>query len=201
MRIIFATGNEGKMREIRDILAGMEAEIVSMKEAGIKVDVVEDGTTFEENGLIKARAIAAHTDAIVLVGNPLWTADLISVMNSPLEGYTNIMYTYHFYAADHKNTSEVEQAYDKGFPVFISEHGGMLSSGDGDLDIEAVTNWYKVLDERNISYVAWNLSNSKGSASILKQETTSLTDFSDEALKEWGVWYKAWVRKKFGFDR
>ena len=65
-RIIFATGNEGKMREIREILADTGAEIVSMKEAGIRIDIVEDGKTFEENALIKARAIAAHTDAIVL---------------------------------------------------------------------------------------------------------------------------------------
>ena len=66
MRIIFATGNEGKMREIRDILAGMEAEIVSMKEAGLSTDVEETGTTFEENAVIKARAIAEFTDDIVL---------------------------------------------------------------------------------------------------------------------------------------
>lgn len=66
MRIIFATGNEGKMREIRDILAGMEAEIISMKEAGLSTDVEETGTTFEENAVIKAKAIAELTDDIVL---------------------------------------------------------------------------------------------------------------------------------------
>ncbi len=65
-KIIFATGNKDKMREIREIMADVDVEVISMKEAGIKVDVVEDGTTFEENGLIKARAIAEHTDAIVL---------------------------------------------------------------------------------------------------------------------------------------
>ncbi len=65
-RIIFATGNAGKLREIREIMEGTGVEVLSMKEAGISVDVVEDGTTFEENALIKAKAIAAHTDAIVL---------------------------------------------------------------------------------------------------------------------------------------
>lgn len=65
-KIVFATGNQDKMREIREIMADVDVEVVSMKEAGIVVDVVEDGTTFEENGLIKARAIAEHTDAIVL---------------------------------------------------------------------------------------------------------------------------------------
>ena len=65
-KIIFATGNKDKMREIREIMADCDVEITSMKEAGIDVDIVEDGTTFEENALIKARAIAAYTDAIVL---------------------------------------------------------------------------------------------------------------------------------------
>ncbi len=65
-RIIFATGNEGKMKEIRDILAGMETEILSMKEAGLYTDAEETGTTFEENAVIKAKAIAEMTDDIVL---------------------------------------------------------------------------------------------------------------------------------------
>ena len=59
-RIIFATGNAGKMVEVREILAGVDAEILSMKEAGIKADIVEVGSTFEENALIKARAILAQ---------------------------------------------------------------------------------------------------------------------------------------------
>ena len=64
--IIFATGNQGKMREIRQILEGMDVEILSMKEAGIETDIVEDGADFTENAVIKAKAIAAMTDHIVL---------------------------------------------------------------------------------------------------------------------------------------
>ena len=65
-KIIFATGNKDKLREIKEILSDCDVDIRSMKEAGINVDIVEDGKTFEDNALIKARAIAAHTDAIVL---------------------------------------------------------------------------------------------------------------------------------------
>lgn len=64
--IIFATGNEGKMHEIRQILKDMDVEILSMKEAGITADIIEDGTTFEENAIIKAKAISAMTNSIVL---------------------------------------------------------------------------------------------------------------------------------------
>lgn len=65
-RIVFATGNVGKMREIRMIMEDMGMEILSMKEIGINPDIVEDGTTFTENAIIKAKAVAALTDAIVL---------------------------------------------------------------------------------------------------------------------------------------
>ena len=57
-RIVFATGNENKMKEIRMILSDLNTEIVSMKEAGVDIDIVEDGMSFEENAEIKARSVA-----------------------------------------------------------------------------------------------------------------------------------------------
>ncbi len=65
-RIIFATGNEGKMREIREILKDLDYEILSLKEAGIDIDIVEDGETFEENAVIKATAVMRACGEIVL---------------------------------------------------------------------------------------------------------------------------------------
>ncbi|MBQ6392500.1 MAG: XTP/dITP diphosphatase [Eubacterium sp.] len=65
-RIIFATGNEGKMKEIREILGDLGYEILSMKEAGVDVDIVEDGETFEENAIIKATTVMKATGSIVL---------------------------------------------------------------------------------------------------------------------------------------
>lgn len=66
-KIIFATKNKNKMKEVREILADKDYEILSMEEAGIAIDIVEDGTSFEENALIKARGIRDYVkDAIVL---------------------------------------------------------------------------------------------------------------------------------------
>ena len=64
--MIFATGNEGKMKEIRMIMEDTCDRILSMKEAGISVEIQENGVTYEENALFKARAVAAHTKEIVL---------------------------------------------------------------------------------------------------------------------------------------
>jgi len=71
-KIIFATGNQGKMREIRKILEnlkieGEETKILSMKEAGINTEIIEDGASFAENAVIKAKAVAREAkNAIVL---------------------------------------------------------------------------------------------------------------------------------------
>lgn len=59
-KIIFATGNKDKMREIREIMADCDVEIYSMKEAGINIDIVEDGDIFEANSTIKAKAISDY---------------------------------------------------------------------------------------------------------------------------------------------
>ena len=65
-KIIFATGNEGKMKEVRMILKDLGLPVLSMKEAGVQADIVEDGTTFEENAKIKAVAVQKLTGALVL---------------------------------------------------------------------------------------------------------------------------------------
>ena len=62
-KLIFATGNKDKMREIRMIMAGLPYEVYSMKEVGADPDIVEDGTSFAENALIKAKAVAEYIKA------------------------------------------------------------------------------------------------------------------------------------------
>lgn len=70
-KIIFATGNAGKMKEIREIMKDLQIPVLSMKEAGLEAEIIEDGTTFEENAVIKAKAIAKiakgkNEDVVVL---------------------------------------------------------------------------------------------------------------------------------------
>lgn len=83
-QIIFATGNEGKMKEIRQILAnlivnGEETQILSMKQAGLAPDIVEDGKSFEENAVIKAKAVAELVkDAIVIADDSGLVVDYLN---------------------------------------------------------------------------------------------------------------------------
>lgn len=73
-KIIFATGNQGKMREVRKILAnlkieGEETEILSMKEAGINIEITEDGESFEENAVIKAKAVSEVVPGAIVLAD------------------------------------------------------------------------------------------------------------------------------------
>lgn len=65
-RIVFATGNKDKVKEIQMILADLGVEVITMKDAGIQIDIREDGATYEENAMIKAEAVAKFTDCIVM---------------------------------------------------------------------------------------------------------------------------------------
>lgn len=65
-RIVFATGNKEKLKEVEMILKDLGRQVVSMKEAGVETEIVEDGTTFAENAMIKARAVHAVCGGLVL---------------------------------------------------------------------------------------------------------------------------------------
>ncbi len=82
--IIFATGNMGKLREIKEIMEGLPYNIVSMKEAGLETDVDETGTSFEENSILKAKAIAEkaakteeYRDALVMADDSGFEVDYL----------------------------------------------------------------------------------------------------------------------------
>lgn len=65
-KIIFATGNQGKVNEIKEILKDLDAQVITMKEAGFDIEVEEDGETYEENAILKAKAIAEASGCLTL---------------------------------------------------------------------------------------------------------------------------------------
>ena len=94
-RIVFATGNARKIREIREILADMSLEVVSMRDAGISADIEENGTTYEENALIKARAVAAFTgkdDIVMAAGTFVQGASIELIADGPCREPYNVFF-------------------------------------------------------------------------------------------------------------
>lgn len=76
-RVVFATGNRDKMREIREIFGGQGREIISMKEAGFSGDIAENGTTFRENAEIKAKAVWNVLGGLVLADDSGFVVDCL----------------------------------------------------------------------------------------------------------------------------
>lgn len=77
-KIIFATGNAGKIKEIKMIMDDVDVEILSMKEAGIDVDIVESGTTFEENAVIKAKTVMEACGILTLADDSGLEVDFLN---------------------------------------------------------------------------------------------------------------------------
>ena len=107
-RIVFATGNAGKIKEIRMIMEDTGMEVVSMKDAGIRVDIEENGQSYEENALIKARAVAAFTKDIVMADDSGLEIDYLN--KEP--GIYSARYLGHDTSYDYKNKVILEKLKD-----------------------------------------------------------------------------------------
>ena len=129
-------------------------------------------------------------DAVILVGTPNWSQFVDQAAADPIEGYDNIMYTLHFYAATHREDlrRRMISAVEAGLPVFVSEFGICDASGNGAIDEEQANSWVDVMNRYGISYVAWNLSNKEETSAILKSSCQKTSGFTMEDLSESGRW-------------
>lgn len=125
---------------------------------------------------------------VILVGTPHWDQDIHLAADNPIQGYENIMYTLHFYAATHKQylRDRADYALDKGLPVFVSECAGMEASGDGAVDLDEWNNWVNWMDSHKISWVAWSVSDKDETCSMIKDSNSPVSGWADSDLKEWG---------------
>lgn len=133
---------------------------------------------------------ANDEDAIIIVGTPTWSQEVDKAAVDPIEGYDNIMYTLHFYAADHTDwlRDSMSKAVDAGLPIFVTEFGICAASGDGGIDVEQSNQWIQTMDECGVSYVAWNLSNKAETSAIFLPSCGKTSGFGMEDLSENGKW-------------
>ncbi|MDR0960946.1 MAG: glycoside hydrolase family 5 protein [Mediterranea sp.] len=131
---------------------------------------------------------AVDSQALILVGCPHWDQDVHIAADSPLTGYSNLMYTLHFYAGTHHSElrDRGDYALSKGLPLFVSECGGMEASGDGPLDYDDWQAWQTWMNRHSISWVAWSLSDKDETCSMLRPSASSVGKWKDDDIKEWG---------------
>lgn len=140
---------------------------------------------------------AIDPDNIILVGSPHWDQDIHLVADDPLKGFTNIMYTVHFYAATHGRflRDRCNYALGKGIPIFVSESAGMEASGDGPINYAEWNAWIDWMEGNSISWVCWSVSSKKESCSVLLPGVEKKGNWLSGDLNESGIKTRELIRK------
>ncbi|GAA1865029.1 cellulase family glycosylhydrolase [Myceligenerans crystallogenes] len=141
---------------------------------------------------------AADPDAVILVGTRGWSSLGVSngathqeILNAPLN-FDNIMYTFHFYAASHKDNyrSEVRAAAAK-LPLFVTEWGTVSATGGGAVDIQSSTAWLDLLDSLKISHVNWTYSDANEGSGAFRSGTCAGGNYGTSQLSESGQFVRS----------
>lgn len=130
-------------------------------------------------------------DAIILVGTPNHCVDIKSAINDPLE-YENIMYTYHLYTgtSDGGYKYLLNDALKNDLAVFISEWGLSPEKGSGEIDFKKGREFLDFLDQNNISWINWSLSNKDEPYSFIRYDIDKLSKWNDDELTPVGKFIK-----------
>ena len=141
------------------------------------------------------RSIDANN--IILVGSPRWDQDVQLPAADPIKGYSNLMYTLHFYAGTHKQwlRDRTDEVINKGLPIFVSECAGMEASGDGPIDYAEWSKFVAWMNDKGLSWVAWSVSDKKETCSILNPSAASTGNWNKDDIKEWGNLTKEALKK------
>ncbi|MEC4176486.1 cellulase family glycosylhydrolase [Adlercreutzia sp. R7] len=144
---------------------------------------------------------ANDPDAVIIVGTPTWSQDVEAAAADPL-AFDNVMYAMHFYAATHQDDlrNRLRTVVEGGLPVFVSEFGICEATGDGEIDYDSADAWVRLMDELNVSYICWNLSNKNEAAALFKSDVGKTSGFSLDDLTDEGLWLVDTLRGP-GFDR
>ncbi len=140
---------------------------------------------------------AIDPDNIILVGSPHWDQHIDLPAADPVKGYTNLMYTVHYYAATHKQElrDRASAAIKKGLPIFISESAGMDASGDKALNDAEWQRWIDWSEANKISWLTWSVSDKDETCSVLNKSASSDGKWELKDLKESGIKSRAFYRK------
>ena len=109
---------------------------------------------------------------VILVGSPHWDQDVNLPAADAIKGYSNLMYTLHYYAGTHKQylRDRADSALKKGLPLFISESAGMEASGDGKIDRGEWQKWINWSEKNKLSWITWSVSDKDETCSVLKAQ-------------------------------
>lgn len=133
--------------------------------------------------------IRKNSQNIIIVGTGTWSQDVDKASSNPIDD-NNTMYALHFYSGTHTESlrNRAKEALNK-IPIFVSEWGVSDASGNGGVYLDEARKWIDFMNENNLSWASWSLSNKNESSALLLPSTPS-NDISDLYLSEAGKFVK-----------
>ena len=127
-------------------------------------------------------------DNLIIVGTPTWSQDVDIASLDPIQGFDNIAYTLHFYAATHGESlrQKAQTAIDNGLPLFVTEWGTVEATADGPVNELETERWIAFLRENDLSHCNWSLTGKDEGATITLPGSNPRGGWSDSDLSESG---------------
>lgn len=197
---ILSDGNPNTYKnEAKEFFASMSAEFADM--TNVLYEICN-----EPNGDVSWADVKSYAEeiipvirenspnSVILVGTPNWSQYVEQAAANPIKNVENIMYTLHFYAAEHTDSlrNSFRTAIGQGLPIFVSEFGISNADGGGLADEYQGNEWLDLLNSYGVSYVAWNMSNKSETCSLIRSDCSKTSGFFYEDLTASGKWlYRA----------
>ena len=137
-------------------------------------------------------------DNLILLGNSHWCQAVDEASLSPLEGYDNLAYTFHFYASDphhqERLRARADTALKNGLCLFVSEWGVSESTGDGAFDMEKTDHWLQWMEENQLSWCVWSIADKAETSAALRPGASSDGNWKESDLTLSGKYIRDRIR-------
>ena len=162
-------------------------------------DVTWDGVVKPYAEEVIAEIRKYDSDNVIIVGTPTWSQDVDIAAGNPILNQKNIMYSLHFYAGSHGDElrKKTEIALSKGLPIFATEWGTTLNTGDQFFPDKTIT-WLKFMKKHNISWVNWSVNNKGEDSGILvfNADREGKGEWKESDLSKSGVFVRKVLRNE-----
>jgi len=135
---------------------------------------------------------------LIIVGSPAWDQDVDVAAKSPIVGFKNIAYSFHFYASDPNHQGQLMKKADvaiaAGLPLFVTEWGVGEADGNGVFDLSKTNKWLQWMEKKKLSWANWNITDKKETTAILNQGASTSGNWSQEQLSPAGKYIRDKLR-------
>lgn len=139
------------------------------------------------------------TENIIVVGSPHWDQDIDVAAKDPIKGFSNIAYSFHFYASEPSHQEilmkRADEAISSGLPVFVTEWGVGEANGNGKFDVEKTDKWFSWMEKNKLSWANWNITDKKETTALLVPGASPKGKWKPEMLTPAGKYIKKQLRK------